>query len=229
MKPADRQSEVSRFVRCALVLLLASGCATGRSSLPYALIRAEDRLEAGNDEEAVALYQAMLELHPNDPLAPIALNNLGVALERLGRFFEAESAYRRIVRSFPQSHFAPAAAFRVAFNADRTYRYEVAIWQYEQVVIRFPNAPDAPLAAFNRARLLEAMQDRAAAARAYRDYASRWPESDDAAACVRRAEWLEGTQSPVDDHPPADENQDLPAPPDSNGPGDFQQRVVPHG
>lgn len=222
MALTNRQSEAYGLVAVVLALILASGCATGSGTAALSLRGANELLEAGKNEEAMARYQLMVDLHPNDPLTPAALNNLGVALERLGRFSDAESAYRRIVRDFPRSHLAPAAAFRVAFNAERSFRYEVAVWQYEQLVTHFPEAADAPLAAFNRARLLEALQS-PAAARAYRDYASRWPDSDDAETCVRRAEWLEGARpSPVDDDPP-------PEPPDSDRPGDYQQPSVPHG
>lgn len=228
MAPTNRQSEAYRLVAVVLALILTSRCATGPSPVASSLRGANELLEAGKDEEAMARYQRMIDLHPNDPLTPAALNNLGVALERLGRFSDAESAYRRLVRDFPQSHLAPAAAFRVAVNAERSFRYEVAVWQYEQLVTHFPEAPDAPLAAFNRARLLEALQS-PAAARAYRDYVSRWPDGDDAETCVRRAEWLEGGRpAPVapssedarDDDPP-------PAPPDR--PGDYQQPAVLHG
>lgn len=220
MRFDHRQVAVLRVVTVALSVLPVTGCAARRSPLAVPLAEAYEALEAGRTDEAVDRYRSMLARHRDDELAPIALNNLGVALEQLERFSEAETAYRRLVNTFPCSALAPAAMFRVAMNAERSFRPEVALAQYQALVDRFPDAADAPLAAFNRARLLEALLRRAEAARAYRDYAARWPAAEDAEACRRRAEWLEGTRSSPTDAEPV-------PPEDESPPGDFKAPTAP--
>jgi TolA-binding protein len=218
-----RQAAVLRVATGAVMVLLVSGCAARRSQRAQAFSEANEALEAGQTEEAVERYRSMLAQHRDDELAPSALNNLGVALEELERFSEAETAYRQLVDSFPGSPLVPNAMFRVAVNAERSVRWDVALEQYQALVDRFPAAVDAPMAAFNRARLLEGLQRRAEAARAYRDYATRWPAADDAEACRRRAEWLEGKRdSPTDEAPtvPGAPQNDVP-------PGDFQTPMAP--
>jgi TolA-binding protein len=225
VRSEHRQWAVLPVLTVAFAVLLVTGCAARPSLLAGPLAEAHEALQAGRTEEAVDRYRSMLARHRDDEFAPIALNNLGVALEELKRFSEAETAYRRLVDRFPGSALVPAAMFRVAVNAERCFRWEVAIDQYQALVERFPDAADAPLAAFNRARLLEALLRRAEAARAYRDYAARWPTAEDAEACRRRAEWLEGKRESSTDEEPA-----VPVPVPSEDevpPGDFRTPTAP--
>lgn len=84
--------------------LVVTGRAEESATLPSDGVRRAVALEdAGRADEAVSLYRALLERHPDSSLV---WTNLGNALTRLDRPAEAEEAYRRALELDPDNRDA---------------------------------------------------------------------------------------------------------------------------
>lgn len=105
----------------ALICLLAA-CApkkpviTGIPEEPgkQMMARAENRLAAGQQQEALALYQSYIQRYPEGKLLAEALLNAGKIRRHLGRGEAAENDYLRLVREFPKSPQATEALLGLA-------------------------------------------------------------------------------------------------------------------
>ncbi|MCF8080194.1 MAG: penicillin-binding protein activator [Desulfobacterales bacterium] len=120
--PATKSDLVKRLVLILPLLCLLAACAPKKPVSTEApvepgkqlLAQAEDRLAAGQPQEALALYDRYIQLHPDGKLLAEALLNAGRIRRHLGREEAAESDYLRLVRDFPQSPQATDALLGLA-------------------------------------------------------------------------------------------------------------------
>jgi tetratricopeptide (TPR) repeat protein len=145
-----------------------------------------DRAEGDGDEAAQrVLYERSATLlveavdrNPNDPQAPIALEQAALALERTGRFESAGRLYQRIVDEVGPRHsddedeqkrldaIVANAYFRLAYNANRFFDFDRAVESYRVLADspRFAGSDDPRVtekrrdALVNSAIILERLQ-----------------------------------------------------------------------
>jgi tetratricopeptide (TPR) repeat protein len=138
-----------------------------------------------NDEAQRVLYERSATLlveavdrNPNDPQAPIALEQAAIALERTGRFESAGRLYQRIVDEVGPRHsddedeqrrldaIVANAYFRLAYNANRFFDFDRAVASYRVLADspRFADSEDPRViekrrdALVNSAVILERLQ-----------------------------------------------------------------------
>jgi TolA-binding protein len=110
-----------------------------QSDLAWAL------LQAGKPADAVALFEAIVQSTPKDPLAAEAARGRGRAYEALGKTDEALAAYDHVIQSYSKSAEAAIAALararllmRAKRPADASAAFEHYLADYAQ------NAPEPP-------------------------------------------------------------------------------------
>ncbi|PIU51359.1 hypothetical protein COS91_04855 [Candidatus Desantisbacteria bacterium CG07_land_8_20_14_0_80_39_15] len=67
----------------------------------------------GNYEEAVRVYQNIVDKYPNHFLTPSILMDVGRCYEKLGKVNEAINTYQKILDFFPQSTWAKEAKLKI--------------------------------------------------------------------------------------------------------------------
>jgi tetratricopeptide (TPR) repeat protein len=67
---------------------------------------AEGWIGRGNVEEALRIYQEMLEIHQAKAFEPFLLLRIGKLQQHLGRWDDARSSLETVIRQFPQSEEA---------------------------------------------------------------------------------------------------------------------------
>lgn len=120
--PAMKSDLVKRLVFVLPLLCLLAACAPKKPVSTEApiepgrqlLVQAEDRLAAGQPQEALALYDRYIQLYPDGTLLAEALLDAGRIRRNLDREEAAESDYLRLVRDFPQSPQATEALLGLA-------------------------------------------------------------------------------------------------------------------
>jgi TolA-binding protein len=102
-------------------------------------------------EQALALYDRILEQHPSFDRYDLVLYMKAYALIEAGRTREALFAYQRIIDSFPNSRFQADAHMAFAeWHFSGSYDYKNALAEYE-VVLSHPESELSDLALFKSA------------------------------------------------------------------------------
>jgi tetratricopeptide (TPR) repeat protein len=97
------------------IRLSASASGDITATAPSQLLdQAKAALDAGNAQEAIALYRKLAVDFPTSKLAPAALFNVGVVIENLGDVPGAIVAYREVVAAYPVGRESLDAHLRAA-------------------------------------------------------------------------------------------------------------------
>lgn len=108
--------------------------------------QAFDKLKEGRYDEAITLFRAVLNNHPNGKLSDNAQYWLGEANYVTRRYREAVDEFSKVINNYPQSQKLPDAFLKLGFS-----QYELGDWakareNLEQVVARFPQSAAANMA-----------------------------------------------------------------------------------
>jgi cellulose synthase operon protein C len=154
----------------------------GEASSPEAveLYRSAAQLQnTGLYELAVDEWSALLEKHPQDPLARRARHNRGICLFQLGRFADAADDFQAALRpggEFEQLESTLVNLGLAYFNqaqqgdADADKLLAEALATFDRQLEQFPQGTHAPLARFYRAEALYAAGRADDAARGYHSF-----------------------------------------------------------
>ena len=100
-------------------------------------------------DEAIARYRALLDENGQDTVALSALTGMADALQRLGRFDEAEEALNRATSLYPEVTDARLAASGASFYTRNRAQYESAVdfarGQLRTLAARYTAAGDTTL------------------------------------------------------------------------------------
>jgi TolA-binding protein len=96
---------------------------------------------------AVRQFEDAIAKYPDSPQVPRALNAMGDAYYKLGKFAEAVAAHTRVIKEHPSSDEVPDAYYRQAMGFERLKQRDDAIRAYQTVRSQFPASSSAPLAA----------------------------------------------------------------------------------
>jgi TolA-binding protein len=119
-------------------------------------------------DEALRLYDRILENHPRFARYDLVLYMKAYALVEKGEDERALELYRRILADFPRSRFRPDAHFALAESKfTGTYDYPAALEEYENV-LQYPDSGLADIALFKSAWCLWRMNRTTEAARRFR-------------------------------------------------------------
>ena len=66
------------------------------------------------ENPAIEIFSKVVENSTYGPLAPVAQYKLGLVLEGLTRYYEAEEAFNKVVSNYPNSEWVAAAKFQIA-------------------------------------------------------------------------------------------------------------------
>jgi cellulose synthase operon protein C len=136
-------------------------------------------LQGGKPMDAVALFDALIQAAPKDPLAAEAARGRGRALDAAGKTDDALSAYDLVIRNYPKSPEASTAALARARLLMRAKRPADASAAYERYLENYTQTgsepPDLVLADW-AAALLDA-QKSIEADRVYRRLLDEFPAS----------------------------------------------------
>ena len=146
---------------------VAGKVVTAASSVDVAFARGNRHLEAGELEAAFAAYQEVLTLQPD---VPEALINLGMTLNLMRRYQEAEMVLRRAVAKAPSS---PQAHNNLGNLYRDVMRYDLAARAYKQATAVRPDYFEAWV---NLGAVLAELKQHDASMEAYRNALALDPE-----------------------------------------------------
>ncbi|RMH44686.1 MAG: hypothetical protein D6689_01785 [Deltaproteobacteria bacterium] len=146
--------------------------AIGKSGEKYAA--------GGHYDKAARFYLRIPKEYPNHRLAPQALYNAAVLLEKAKKPEEAARTYLAVAERYPDSDRAEAAAFAAAQVYEDTAYFERAADTYEYVADKFPRGDKGADALYNAGVLRQALGQPRRAIRHYERYAKRYASRKDA-------------------------------------------------
>ncbi|MFB6264564.1 MAG: tetratricopeptide repeat protein [Bradymonadaceae bacterium] len=91
---------------------------------------AEKLFDQKKYEKAAEKYVQLVNRKPDYKNAPLALNNAGVAYEKVGKYQSAVDIFERLYREFPDHPLAGYALYRVAVNSERFFEFDEAVSKY---------------------------------------------------------------------------------------------------
>lgn len=95
-------------------------------------IAAEQSFEVQEYAQALAIYVAYVDQHPDRPLAPAALMKIGKINSIMGKYDDGRRAYNRLISEYPRSSFNPDA------RVERLFSY-YSEGNYQEVIQRAPD------------------------------------------------------------------------------------------
>ncbi len=180
---ADRSRPGSGRIACTCLLVLsvlslASAPASAQSLPGDLLIGAGRALDAEQWQDALALYQRLIEQHPLHEAVPLAHFASGECLLNLGRYEEALNSYQTVVDEYPDWSDANDARFRVGNCLFQLGRYTEAASALAAVLKASPTGDIADKAAYWLGEAHYHAGDNAAALDAYRQSLDMAPEGE---------------------------------------------------
>ncbi len=143
------------------------------------LWRANHLYNLGRNEDAIAAYRDFLRDFPNSPLRAEASQMAAQAMERGGRYDDAEAWFRRMLHDTSSSVRADArdrvaqTLYLKAEGREKSGDLVGADSLYAAVSREFPDAAIAPVALYNAGVMAERRKDWSAAVAHYRDFFER--------------------------------------------------------
>ena len=134
----------------------------------------------GQNEKAAAFYLRVAQEYPQSPLAPKALNNAGVVLEKAKKQEDAVGAYKTLADKYPSASEAPEALFTAARIEENIAYYDKAATLYEQLAQRYPNNAHAADALRSAGVLRESLGHHDRAIKHFAEYSRRFKDKADA-------------------------------------------------
>ncbi|MBW2261721.1 MAG: tetratricopeptide repeat protein [Deltaproteobacteria bacterium] len=92
------------------------------------------RYEEGGYEDALGIYERILEEFPDTVLAPASMFNMALCHEKMGLVAEAAGIYDTLVGLYPGSSAVPDAMFRRGYCLEGLEQWPEAIEQYEDIL-----------------------------------------------------------------------------------------------
>jgi cellulose synthase operon protein C len=138
------------------------------------ILKSGEKYGATDPVKASRFYLRVPAEFPGHPLAPKALFNAGVMLEKARRPEEAAQQYLVLADRYRQSEMAGRAAFTAAQVLESVAHFDRAADAYELVATRHPNGPNGADARFNAGVLRQALAQPKRAIEHYQVYATRY-------------------------------------------------------
>jgi len=111
-----------------------------------AYLAAFEKLKQGDQQAAIADFQAFVKAHPDSEYTDNAWYWLGEA-HYVGRAYDkALTAFRRVIQDFPKSNKVPDAGYKIGVIQDEQGQYEAARKTLQGVIDDHPDADAAGLA-----------------------------------------------------------------------------------
>jgi len=120
-------------------------------------------LEAGEFDQAIALYGKLVQEFPESQLVPEAIFQMGRGYEYLGRRDSADLFYGQVVARYPASEAAPKALIDAAGLKLRAGEWAEAAKSYEEFLTRYNDPDRANEARYGIAEAQLALRDTAGA------------------------------------------------------------------
>jgi TolA-binding protein len=163
MTQISKESQVMKKTAVVVVMLVVGGCSKPSAEESFlAGEQAQKEAEAGLGssqhiqdslfQRAIGFYEAVVEDHPEDERAEMALFRIA-ELHNNGtrRFMDAINAYERSRSAYPSSPMAPVSLFMIGFLYNNEIRqFDKAAACYREFLDRYP---DHELAGSARAEL----------------------------------------------------------------------------
>lgn len=156
---------------CALlfvVLILAVRPVAAQALPGDLLIRAGQALDTGQWQQALELYQRLIEQHPVHEAVPLAHFASGECLLNLGRCEEALASYRVVIEEYPEWSDIDDAQFRVGNCLFQLGRHTEAAVALSAMLEAFPASDIVDKAAYWLGEARYHAGDQSAALEAYR-------------------------------------------------------------
>jgi len=131
-------------------------------------------------DKAAAFYMRVAQEYPQSPLAPKALNNAGVVLEKARKQEDAVSAYKDLANKYPSASEAPEALFTAARIEENIAYYDKAAALYEQLAQKYPQNTHAADALRSAGVLREGLGQHDRAIKHFGEYSKRFKDKPDA-------------------------------------------------
>jgi len=142
---------------------------------------AEKYQAGGHYEKAAGFYMRVAKEFPDNKLAPQALFNAGVVLEKAQQPEQAAAAYLAVVEKYPnEKQYAPRAAYTAASVYEQMAYFDKAAGAYHKLWEKWPGDPKAADALFNYGVLNQAQGKVKPAITAYATYAKKFATNKDA-------------------------------------------------
>ena len=153
-----------------------------------AFLNAEALFQAEDYEAAALEYVRLVNQNAESEFAAAALNNAGVAYERIERYESAMQLYQRVVSEYPAAEFVPEALYRVAVNSRRFFDFERATNTYLILASRDDVAEERQRSSlFNAAELQQYSGRYGNAAATFEDFQDTFPDDENSAVALYRA------------------------------------------
>jgi cellulose synthase operon protein C len=138
------------------------------------IMKSGEKYGATDPVKASRFYLRVPAEFPAHPLAPKALYNAGVMLEKARRPEQAAQQYMVLADRYRKSELAERAAFTAARVLESVAHFERAAEAYELVAERYPNGEHGADARFNAGVLRQALAQPKRAIDHYQAYATRY-------------------------------------------------------
>lgn len=165
------------------------------------------------ENPAIEIFTKIIENSTYGPFAPLAQYKLGLVLEGLGRFYEAEEAFNKLITNYPDSEWVSAAKFKIAVCRQAVSRgsdydqgaAKEAKEKFEEFIREHPDAALSIEAEkninelrdkeaesnYNIGRFYEKQKDNKSAKVYYNDIINNYPESAQAARALEQLQIME--------------------------------------
>jgi outer membrane protein assembly factor BamD (BamD/ComL family) len=142
-----------RTVGIILLAAVVAGCAPKTDEELFA--EAVESQKASAPDDAIELYEELLERYPQSPRAPEAMYAIGtVHQDHKKDFPKAIASYRALVLRYPDHATAPNAAFLIGFIFHNEMKQlDSARVAYESFIAAYPQNPLVASAQFEIAHL----------------------------------------------------------------------------
>ncbi len=149
-------------------------------------------------EQAIAQYQKLLQLYPDDAGRAEYWFRIGKSYYFLTRFEQAISTYEALRKNFPQSEWAERALFEMGISSQTlgnqrqsqggkaNEAFKEALVKFESLAKEYPEHALAPQARFEIAACLEELDQLDAAQQAYETLRESYPNPQAIDAKLRR-------------------------------------------
>jgi len=138
------------------------------------ILKSGEKYAAGDPTRAATFYMRVPNEFPGHPLAPKALFNAAVMMEKARKPDEAARTYLVLAQKYPRSPLGEQSAFTAARVLESVASFDQAVEAYELVAARYPNGAHGADARFNAGVLRQALAQPKRAIEHYQIYARRY-------------------------------------------------------
>ncbi len=71
------------------------------------------------EDTAIDIFQKIVDTSPSSPYAPRALYSIGVRLNKLGRYGEAQEIFKKLIEDYPDSELVEEAKYQMAIASSK--------------------------------------------------------------------------------------------------------------